>query len=351
MKIKLLLGVLAIGAVTALNSCKDDEVPVAGVDFELETQDVTESDGTPNSFHPEESDGEGVGHVIKAKLVFDIPLAGDAVLEFDVDGTTRQTSNSTESSDFKIEAEGENLTVDGSQVTILKGSSEASFIITIYEDGSIEFPDDEDDYTEEGVPFETIELTLERVISGPIKLGTALTHTVHVLEDDSYVLMGWGVNDTQSPGDVDMALWVYVNDEYAFPVDQSTSQSPVEAFSIPAGINNLTIGMRYVYKSGTADDVDFESLVANYGGTVTQTNGNSDVGIVSAASYTLANKHVSAEPQTISQSMTKSGFNYTNLTDITVPTSGSRVRNDATFRLDPRSLRKLKPVSVIKFLK
>ncbi|HEY0744430.1 MAG TPA: hypothetical protein VGD40_23350 [Chryseosolibacter sp.] len=351
MKIKLLLGVLAIGAVTALNSCKDDEVPVAGVDFELETQDVTESDGTANSYHPEAEGSDGVGRPIKVKLVFDIALAGDAVLEFDVDGTTRQTSNTQELSDFKIEAEGENLTVDGSQVTILKGSTEASFIVTIYEDGRLEFPDDDEDFTEDDIPFETIELTLERVVSGPIKLGTALKHTVRVLEDDTYVLIGWGVNNTQSAGDVDMDLWVYINDQFAFPVEDSDSQNPYEAFSIPAGIDNLKIGMRYIYKSGTADDVDFESLVANYGGTVARTNGTSDVGIVSAGSYTLANKYVSAEPHTTSQSMSKNGFNYTNLTDIVVPTSGSRTRNDATFRLDPRSIRKSKPVSVIKFLK
>src|SRR5688572_7509562 len=148
MKIKFLLGVLAIGAITALNSCKDDEVPVAGVNFELAEQEVTESDGTVTSFHPDEANN-GVGRVIKAKLVFDIPLAGDAVLEFDVDGSARQTSSATESNDFEIEAAGDNLTVDGSQVTILKGSSEASFNIRVYEDNLIEFGEDEDDTNEE----------------------------------------------------------------------------------------------------------------------------------------------------------------------------------------------------------
>ena len=33
MKIKFLLGVVAVAAIGSLNSCKDDEVPVAGVNF------------------------------------------------------------------------------------------------------------------------------------------------------------------------------------------------------------------------------------------------------------------------------------------------------------------------------
>jgi hypothetical protein len=350
MKIKFLLGVLAIGAITALNSCKDDEVPVAGVNFELAEQEVTESDGTVTSFHPDEANN-GVGRVIKAKLVFDIPLAGDAVLEFDVDGSARQTSSATESNDFEIEAAGDNLTVDGSQVTILKGSSEASFNIRVYEDNLIEFGEDEDDTNEEGVPFESVEINLERVVSGPIKLGEqALTHELRILEDDTYVLLGWAVNGTEDdPGDVNMDIWVYVNDQLNFKVEQSTTDSPVEAFFIPAGANNIKIGMRYVYKSGSFDNVAFQSLVVNFGGTVAKASGVTDVAAVSDGNYKLVNKYQETDPKLISQSMTKSGLNYTGLTEITIPSAGSRVRN--TFQLDRSALLKTKPVSLMKFLK
>jgi hypothetical protein len=351
MKIKFLLGVLAIGAVTALNSCKDDEVPVAGVNFEAEEQEVTESDGTPTSFHPDDPNSdEGVGRVIKAKLIFDIPLAGDAVLDFDVDGSARQTSNSTENNDFTIEAEGDNLTVDGSQVTILKGSSEASFNITIYEDSRLEFGEDEDDVTEDGVPFETIEITLESVVTGPIKLGEhALTHEVRILEDDTYVLLGWVKAGTEDdPADIDMDIWVYINENLAFKVADSDAEYKQEAFLIPAGVSNLKVGMRYVYIGGS-HDVDFQSLVVNYGGTIAKVGGATDVAALSDGSYELDNKHADSDPKIISQSMSKSGFNYADLTEITIPSTGSRIRN--SFNLDQRALLKKRPVKLMKVLK
>lgn len=348
MKIKFLLGVLAIGAVTALNSCKDDEVPVAGVNFEIEGQDVTESDGTVTSFHPDEADN-GVGRVITAKLVFDIPLAGDAVLEFDVDGNARQTSSATESNDFEIEAEGVNLTVDGSQVTILKGSTEASFNIRLFEDSFLELGEDESDLNEDGVPFETIEITLERVVSGPIKLGEqALTHEVRILEDDTYVLLGWSkAGTTNEPADIDMDMWVYVNENLAFKVADSDAEYKQEGFFIPAGVSNLKLGMRYVYVSGS-HDVDFQSAVVNFGGTVAKVGGASEAVAVSNGNYKLANKHAESDPKIISQSMSKSGLNYTGLTDITIPATGSRLRN--SFQLDHRAIRSTKVKSLIKLL-
>lgn len=347
MKIKFLLGVVAIGAVTALNSCKDDEVPVAGINFELAEQEVTESDGTVASFHPDEAD-DGVGRVIKAKLVFDIPLAGDVVLKFDVDGNARQTASTDELNDFTIEAEGESLTVDGTNVTILKGATEASFNVRIYEDFVMEW-DADSELNDDDIPYESIELVLESVVSGPGKLGEALEHEIKVLEDDAYVYMQWGINNSENPGDVNMDMLIYFNNTFAGGAAFSNASNPYEIITIPGGYPARTFGLSYVYKSGTADDVDFMIEILNFGGTLTTTSGTSNPLLQFNGSYTLANinNYSSSAPQSkITQSITKSGLNYTNVTELTIPTSGSRVGNKISREQILRRATAVKPLSL-----
>ncbi|HEY0654941.1 MAG TPA: hypothetical protein VGD65_17505 [Chryseosolibacter sp.] len=325
MKIKFLLGVLAIGAVTALNSCKDDEVPVAGINFELAEQEVQESDGTVASFHPDEAD-DGVGRVIKAKLVFDIPLAGDVTLKFDVDGTARQTASADDNIDFEIDAEGDNLTVDGTNVTILKGSTEASFNVRVYEDFVMELTEDSE-FNEDDIPYETVELQLESIVSGPGKLGEAIEHVVKILEDDAYVYLAWGVNNTDDPGDVNMDLLIYINGNFAGGSAYSTTASPYEIVTIPGGYPTRTFGLSYVYKAGTANDVDFLAEIFNFGGTLTTSGGTSNPLLQFNGSYTLQNinNYNSTTPSSnITQTMVKNGLNYTGVTALTIPATGSR---------------------------
>jgi hypothetical protein len=325
MKIKFLLGVFAIGAVTALNSCKDDEVPVAGINFELEEQEVTESDGTVASFHPDDAD-DGVGRIIKAKLVFDIPLAGDVVLKFDVDGSARQTATTDENIDFEIDAEGDFMTVDGTNLTILKGATEASFNVRLYEDFVMELTEDSE-FNEDEIPYETVELQLESVVSGPGKLGEAVNHTVKILEDDAYVYLAWGVNNTESPGDVNMDLLIYINGTFAGGSAYSTTANPYEIITIPGGYPTRTFGLSYVYKAGTADDVDFLAELYNFGGTLTTSGGTSNPLLQFNGSYTLQNINnysSSAPSSNITQTMVKNGLNYTGVTALTIPATGSR---------------------------
>lgn len=352
MKIKFLLGVFAIGAVTALNSCKDDEVPVAGINFEQAEQEVTESDGTITSFHPEEAN-DGVGRIIKAKLVFDIPLAGDVVLKFDIDGNARQTSTTDELNDFIIEAEGDGLTVDGSNVTIAKGSTEASFNVRIYEDFVMEW-DPDLELNENDIPFETVELKLESIVSGPGKLGEAVEHVVKILEDDAYVFLQWGANNTENPGTANMDLLIYINNQFAGGSAFSTATAPYELLTIPAAYPTRTFGLSYVYKSGTENDVDFVAELGNYGGTFTTAGGSSNAVLQFQGSYTLANINNysnTAPTSKITQSITKDGFNYTNVTALTIPESGSRSGSKISNEMIRRKGATLKPISLKSTLK
>ena len=352
MKIKFLLGVFAIGAVTALNSCKDDEVPVAGINFEQAEQEVTESDGTITSFHPEDAT-DGVGRIIKAKLVFDIPLAGDVVLKFDVDGNARQTPSTDELNDFMIEAEGDGLTVDGSNVTILKGATEASFNVRIYEDFFMEW-DPDLEVNDQEIPYETVELKLESIVSGPGKLGTALEHTVKILEDDAYVFLQWGANNTENPGTANMDLLIYINNQFAGGSAFSTASSPFELLTIPAAYPARTFGLSYVYKSGTENDVDFVAELGNFGGTFTPASGSPNSLLQFQGSYTLANINnysSSAPTSKITQSITKNGFNYTNVTALTIPESGSRAGNKISHEMIMMKAVTLKPITLKNTLK
>jgi hypothetical protein len=345
MKIKFLLGVLAIGAVTALNSCKDDEVPVAGINFELAEQEVTESDGTVASFHPEET-SDGVGRIIKAKLVFDIPLAGDVVLKFDVDGTARQSPTTSELNDFSIDAEGDFLTVDGSNITILKGATEASFNVRVYEDFVMEW-DDESEFTDEDIPYESVELKVESVVSGPAKLGESLKHVVKILEDDAYVYLQWGSNNSENPGDVNMDLLIYRNTTFIGGAAYSDANNPFEIITIPAAYPATTFGLSYVYKSGTSNDVDFLVEIFNFGGTLTKTAGTANSLLQFNGSYTQANinNYTSSAPTSkVTQTITKDGMNYTNISELTIPSSGSRVGSKVSHAQILRRLETAKPL-------
>lgn len=345
MKIKLLLGVLAIGAVTALNSCKDDEVPVAGINFELEEQEVSESDGTIASFHPDEAD-DGVGRIIPVKLVFDIPLAGDVVLKFDVDGTARQSATTDELNDFEIDATGDFLTVDGSNVTISKGATEASFNVRIFEDFIMEW-DSESEFTDDDIPYESVELKLESIVSGPGKLGEAVEHVAKILEDDTYVYLEWSADNTDNPGNVNMDLLIYRNNTFIGGAAFSDANNPYEIVTIPAGYPTTTFGLSYVYKSGSSNDVDFLVEILNFGGTLTKSSGTVNSLLQFNGSYTQANinnYNSSAPSSKVTQSITKNGLNYANITELTIPETGSRVGSKISHEQVLRRLGTARPV-------
>lgn len=327
MKRNLILGLLIVAGFPFLNSCKDDEVPVAGIQFELEEQEVTESDGTIESFHPDEID-DGVGRIIEVKMLFDIALAGDVVLEFDIDGTARENASQSEVNDFEIVEESDGVTVSGDQITILKGVSEASFSVRIFEDYLFEL-DEDSPVNDDDIPYETIELTLESVVSGPGKLGTQLEHVVKILEDDAYVYLEWNPGDQAGTiGDVNMDLFIHIDGDLRAVSRLPNDQVPYEIMLIPGGFEPGTYGMSYVYKSGTSNDVDFFSEIVNYGGTISTTGGQSGVVLTSQATYTLENINAYDDENpvadAIEQSFVKDGLEFVDATDITVPSSGSR---------------------------
>src|SRR6478736_7770561 len=168
-----LVGVLMLsGALFILNSCKDDPEPNTNISFEKSEEATTESDGTIKSFHPllwqsyassTGATGTATGREFKVKLSLDKAVAQTTVLNFTLSGTAVKNSAS---------AVGD-YDVDGTTLTIDKGSAEAYITLTLYEDFDYYEFNDSDDL------FKTVIITLGTVVSGPASVST--TNNVYTL--------------------------------------------------------------------------------------------------------------------------------------------------------------------------
>ena len=124
MKVKLLAGLLLAGAIPLVfSACKDDEEPKkTGISFEKTAEEVTESDGTSASFHPDLWSGSK-GHDILVKLVLDRPLSEAVVLTYSLSGTATSENPSGQIfvNDYAIK-DGTNTSVGSDKITIAKGN-------------------------------------------------------------------------------------------------------------------------------------------------------------------------------------------------------------------------------------
>lgn len=336
----------ALTGFMAMTSCKDEEPPIAIISFELEEMEVTESDGTFGSFHPELTDDESEGRVVQVKLLFDRALAGDAVIDFTIGGTALQDATSDEVNDFEIIAQGDMLTVDGEQMTILKGATEALINITIFEDLRFEY--DEDVLNDDNVSFETIVITLENLVSGPIRLETPIAHTVKILEDDAVAFLEWEAQDmTPEAAEVDMDILFWLNGAIVWYAARPGSD--FEAVNIPAGLGEGDMGISYTYYSGNSDDVDFAGVLFSTAGTL---NGQrytypEDEPLIFLGNYKQANLNpwddegAGGMNPLVAQTMKKSGINYTDFSGLNSFTSGSRQGN-GQFKLEKNLLLNLR---------
>jgi hypothetical protein len=325
------LSVIVLVTLLGISACGDDgPPPKSGISFELESFETLESDGTLTSFHPDLGIDGSTGRDIEVRILLDRELSETTVVQYSVSGTATRTNPSGNAvNDFAIK-DGLNTIVGTDKITIEKGASEASIIITVYEDFSFEVDDDDN-------PVETAIITLTSITSGNAELSLQDNYTLSIEEDDFLILHQWFVDGTNDYGDVDMDLFAWLDDEV---VNSSTTDNttwdedfpPYEALFIPAGFPNGIYGMSYTYFSGTSDDVEVASLMWG------RLNGNVypyfsvDTGdvLVFEATYGLSNINEWTNPETgtdplIVQTMVKNGINYTNISQISVPEESSRV--------------------------
>lgn len=332
MKINYLLGAMGMVALLGISACGDDDPPPkSGISFEVESFEVFESDGTITSFHPDlqlpGTTSRGKGKDLIVKILLDRPLSETTILQYSVSGTASRTTTSNAVSDYALK-EGLNTIIGTDKITIEKGATEANFIITVYEDYAFEIDDDDN-------LFETVVITLNSVVSGNAELGVQNVYTLKIKEDDSVVFLEWDAGDG-TEGDVDMDLLLFFDN---VAIRGSASEgSDYEAMAIPAGFPAGTYGLSYPYYSGSSDDLEFYSVMFTTTGTL---NGNQYVfpsadPLVFVGNYTLANInewHLTNSPPQVVQTLVKNGINYTNISAINEPASGSRVA-DADIRFE-----------------
>ncbi|MCW5912308.1 MAG: hypothetical protein KIT62_14655 [Cyclobacteriaceae bacterium] len=344
MKINYLLSAMVMVALLGISACGDDPPPPkTGISFEAESFLTLESDGTLTSFHPDLING-GAGREFVVKILLDRALSETTVLQYTVSGTATRTNPAGSAvNDYAIK-DGLNTIVGTDKITIEKGATEANFIITVFEDFSFEVDDDDS-------PIETAIIKFTSVVSGNAELGLADTYTLSIEEDDALILHQWFVDGTDGFGDVDMDLFVTLDGDLinssTYDNNSGTRTLPYEGLFIPAGFPNGTYGVSYTYYSGTSDDVDVVSLMwGRLNGQVypyfTATAGSV---LVFEANYGLNNINrwddevEGTDPQVV-QTMVKNGVAYTNISQITVPASGSRVAG-AGFTFDRKTIRKI----------
>ena len=331
MKRNFIWGLLVVAGFPFLNGCKDDEPPKpAMLNFEKADDEVTESDGTMTSFHPLLVN-DATGTAIEVKLLLDKPLLETSVVSFSLGGTATKNSPS-DIGDYDIE---------GNNITLEKGATEAVMTIQLFEDGEPEF----DDFNNNDLAFEDIVVTLESVISGPIQIGEQKTFTLNVLEDDAIVFLEWDPQDQAGTGtgDVDMDIFLWLDNELIdYGIAKSTETEYVIIYGgYPAGNYSLS----YTYYEGTSDDLDIYSVMF---GTL---NGDDhpypNDPLVFDGNYKLVNKNTYPQDGSIPdvqivQTMVKSGINFSSISAITSPASGSRIGRTSANKLDPATMDKLK---------
>jgi len=328
MKTNFLLALLALASIPFISSCDEDEPKPATITFEKSEDEITESDGTIASFHPLLIQN-ATGQEVQVKVVLNKPARAKSVIQYSVSGTASENSTQNPLGDFEIDGNGENFTIE-------KGESEAIITLRIYEDYDFELDDELN-------LFETIEITLESVVSGPVKLGEEVTYTLSVFEDDTYVYLEWEDNDPNVPvDDVDMDLFLWLDGDFLGGSDYH-DEIPYEYLSIPGGFPDGDYEMSYTYYAGTSSNVAFDVEIFDAGGTLD----GDDVKNYSKV-YDMDNLNTYADydnenPPVVEkvQGMTKNGFDYENVTDITVPATGSRM---ATAKVSALAL-KQKPLN------
>jgi hypothetical protein len=341
---KRLVQALALcGVLFFMDSCKDDPAPIAGISFEKADEEINESDGTTKSFNPLVLSG-GTGRDLQVKVLLDKPAPDNIVISYTVAGTASRTIAGRAVNDFNLNGANAKAT---ETLIIEKGASEAIITLNIFEDDSFEIDDDDNLY-------ETVILTLDKVVSGSASLSeTNKSYTLKINEDDLAIILQWDSSPettTVDPGNVDLDIFVWLNsDIVGYSV---TKSNEFEAVIIPAGYPDGNYGISYPYYEGSSNNVKFGVYMFGrsvnnraylylkdnplaFSGTYTQTNVNK---------YDL---NAEAPAVHIAQTIAKTKLNFAPSAQLTLSGTTSRTSGISDFTLQsiPNTKLQLKSLS------
>lgn len=299
-------------------ACSDDEMRTASISFSKQTDEIPESDGTPESFHPDIfKNPKAIGKEVRVSLNSNVPVRDDVIISFFVQGTASEQIGQTGVPDFLIPS-------GNKTVVFEKGKSQADIVFNLFEDLDFEV-------YENSNPVETILITLNKVDSGPAVLGSEKFFVLNVREDDAVVYLNWNSAGqepgNQTRGDVDMDLILTFEDQVI--LTSAYEGTDPEYLTIPGGFASGRYGLSYNYYSGSSDDVLFKVFIWNLGGALNGKYYNNLGGapLVYSGNLGLENIFTWSQfnpPKTV-QSMEKKGLDYFNLSLIERPASGSRI--------------------------
>lgn len=290
--------------VTTITVTSDDQG--SAVSFATATRTVKESDG-----------------IVEVEVVLDKPAAQALTVDYAFNyspyqGKAIDSLHAATNADIPDDFYDFRVQNTYGKVTIPAGSTSGKIRLKFFSDTW--FEDDE-----------TVEINLTAVSTGG-QLGTSTKHTITVDQEDGRVIaLLW--DPAYDDVDMDLFLWwgadenSFEEDPLAFSINPAFTPQQELVF-IPKvladAITEATFGVSYTYYEGTPDPMTFEVQFVDF------TNGTLEVVAdrdIYTADYTAANINPWFEsgdaPQVVQTFKVVDG-EYVDLSDITVPASGSR---------------------------
>jgi len=286
---------LVIALSVMLPSCKEDEPFVKPkLSFSQKTLTLKESDGE-----------------VEIEVAIDKAYSKDIEIDYSIAGTAGEEVKvgNTANPDYKIIS-------DYLKVEIKAGETKGIIKLELFSDFEIE--DDE-----------TIELQIEEVDSEEIEITRDDEMNITLKQEDGLiVVLEWGVGTGEKYLDVDMDLFLWAKDNSSNLVNtffgsfEESFLSPEFFFLPTALLDDGTYGLSCNYYAGTVDPMNFQ---VRY---IKLVNGASGSAVTKKGTYTLANINPWFETKVnpvLVMTFEKLGAEFKDFSEITVPTTGSRV--------------------------
>ena len=328
----LFLSALTLGSfVFVFTSCDDDEPPAKPLlSFSAAEMTVKESDAN-----------------LEIQIILDKPASEDLTIEYSIAGTAKDdvSAGTTAPADYEVIS-------DYLELEIPKGETVGIIELDLYSDSDLE--DDE-----------TIELSIEEVNSEDIEITRDDEIVITVQQEDGMLVgLEWGTGDGETYTDVDLDLFLWgenasstlVRSNYVgLAGNQYTSLrgsflSP-EFFFLPyAGVDDGMFGISATYYAGTATPMNFHLQFIEF------VNGAETTTVTRSASYELDNinkwddETLGTDPVLLMK-FKKTGNDYLEFEEITVPTTGSRMGSSSEFTLKKQPGSYSLPETIKQFLK
>lgn len=301
-----------------LSSCKEDEPPTKPkLSFSESTKTINEADGE-----------------VEIKIKLDKGAFEDFTINYELSGTAldKVTAGTTKSYDYEV-------TSDYLEAEIVKGDSIAIIKLNLFSDLEIE-EDETIVISIKDTDSENIEITRDDDIKITLKQ-----------ENGMVVALEWGIGTGEKYIDVDMDLflWAKGSDSNLGLTNVASANSSFvspEYFFLPTeAFNDGPYGLSCNYYEGTVNpmnfSVSFVKLVAGVYKTPT----------VKKGTYTLANINpwfTSKVDPALVITFDKTSGDFTNFSNITIPTAGSRLKSSgilsSNFKKGDDSKNKAMPV-------